>query len=272
MEDILILDEKGSAKRAAGLFDALGGGRSAQAHRLLFVCAHDDDAAIGAGMVMALAAGLGAEVHVAIVTDGRMGYYKIEERSSLVQIRARETMVAYRHLGLDEKNIHLLGFPDGDTWRYMGRRVAQSGDPDVKGYTGIENSLCWVLRKVRPTIVFSASLEDIHPDHKSVNQELLISIFHASNGIWPELGVPIARPDLFEWPTYMRPVGQPAIGLFAGSQLFERKLEAIAMWASQADIIGQLISSQRAAGPQEFLWHPGFSLYDWQACAREFGR
>ncbi len=231
--------------------------------RLLFVSPHDDDAAIGAGMAIKLAIEAGAWVDVAIVTDGRMGYLSRLQRDSIVQTRRTETEHAYMRLGVQRRNIHWLGFPDGDTWRYIGRRKSQPGDLGVyKGHTGLQNALTAVLRLARPHVVFSPCLQDIHPDHKAVNMELLISIFHATSGIWSELGSPIRRPELFEWPTYMRPHGEPVVGLFGSKDVFEAKLDAIAKWESQTEIIAQLIDTQRAAGPVEFFWKPALDVYD----------
>lgn len=230
--------------------------------RILFVSPHDDDAAIGAGMAIKLALEAGAWVDVVIVTDGRMGYHASMVRDSITQTRRHETYLAYRELGVPRECIHWLGFPDGNTWNYIGRRKSKPGDEGVYyGYTGLENAFTAMLRRARPEVILCPSLSDIHPDHKAVNVELLISIFHAISGIWPELGSPIKRPTLFEWPTYMKPSGNPVIGIFGGKELFETKLDSIAQWASQKEIIAQLIEAQRSAGPVEFLWKPELDVY-----------
>lgn len=258
--------QKGDSKQKINILEALG--LTQEKPRLLFVCPHDDDAAIGAGLTMLLAAEAGCEIHVVIVTDGRMGYYDDSERDQIVEIRREETVKAYGSLGVKPEHIYRLEFPDAQLWNYIGRREANPGEPEINSFTGIENGLCWAIRKARPDAIFSASLADIHPDHKAVNMELLISIFHAISGIWPEMGsiydasgLPLLRPKFFEWPTYMRPNGDPAVAILEADELMQSKCVAIGMWASQTEIIAEIVAALTKAGPHEFLWEPSLGIY-----------
>ena len=78
------------------------------------------------------------------------------------------------------------------------------GDPtEVEGASGLQNAYPHVLRQVRPTRVFLPTITDLHPDHRIVNEEMLISLFHAQGSIWPELGPPVAVvPAVYEYATY----------------------------------------------------------------------
>lgn len=220
---------------------------------VLFVSPHDDDAAIGAGMLINLLVRVGVQVHVAVVTDGRMGYFRSEFRNTIVGVRRDETVRAYRLLGVPESQVHFLGFPDGNTWSFLGRRLAQPGEPSIEGHTGLENHLTWVVRQVKPKIIVTAALEDIHPDHKAVAMAVPIVRFHASNGIWPELGPAIPEPRLMEYPVYRQPTGNPVLAV-CSDEAFEQKLTAIAAWGTQTEIIAGIMKDVVASGPVEYIW------------------
>ena len=78
------------------------------------------------------------------------------------------------------------------------------GDPGAfAGAVGLQNAFARCLRQVRPTRVFLPTSADLHPDHRIVHEEMLISLFHAQGAIWPELGEPIAEvPAVYEYAVY----------------------------------------------------------------------
>lgn len=241
------------------LAEALGADPSREP--ILFVQPHDDDAVVHAGMTIALLAAEGFDVHVALATGGEMGYCSLEERGRIAEIRRAETVKAYGLLGLAEDRIHFLGFADGDTYRYIGRRVAGPGDPELGGYTGLENSLTWIIRRIAPRRIFTPASSDLHPDHQAVNKELLISLYHATGDIWPELGLPCAAvPEVFEYPCYVALNSPPDMMIEAGEAFFERKLAAIGCYASQRQI-ALTIAAVREGGPVEFLRNLRFAFY-----------
>lgn len=228
--------------------------------RILFLHPHDDDAIVGAGLTVALAAAEGFDVHVAIVTGGQMGYCSMDDRSSIVEIRRSEALASYKLLGVDESRVTFLGYEDGKTYNYIGRRLACEGDPAIEGYTGLENHLTWIIRKVAPQRIIAPANTDLHPDHQAVSKELLISIYHASGDIWPELGKPCALPEVLEYPCYVNLSEPPNIMIETDDALFQRKLAAIGCYVSQKQIEGT-VQSFREAGPIEFLRNIRFSLY-----------
>lgn len=220
--------------------------------RLLFVTPHDDDAIIGAGLTLATALQKGVAVKVAIVTDGSMGYCSQSDRDTIVGTRWCETIAGYGSLGLKEENLFPLGFPDGQTRQYQGRRLAtRPRDPEIAGYTGMQNSLTRLFRIIRPTHVFTTAQSDIHPDHKAVEEEVRISIFHAASAIWGELGPSCEKPELFTWGTYpLLPRRKVNLTVRAPQELFEKKLDALSHYKSQGQI-AQLIEEIRGIGPIE---------------------
>lgn len=240
--------------------------------RFLFVSPHDDDAAIGAGMIIMDALKHNIDVYIAIVTDGRMGYESEVERDGIVERRRQETVRAYLELGVPEKNIHFLGFPDADTWSYIGRRPAREGDPEIAGFTGMTNSLTWIMRKVAPHTVFVACSRDFHPDHQSVNMVTLMCVGHAASGIWQELGDPCEIEALYEYAVYRRPKKGPEIGFFGDSTDCDNKMRVIGVWESQATIIREIVGRQKDGGACEFLWRVDRSIYNPRETADLFSK
>lgn len=248
-----------SIKKKATLADTLS--ITPGKDRLMFVSAHDDDSPIGAGLIIAQAVKEGFDVDAVISTNGRMGYCTDDQRDKIIDIRAAETMKSYEVLGVDEKNVHWLGFDDGSMYSYIGRRKAGVDANAVKGYTGLENHLTEIIRRLKPTIIFTPSGSDLHPDHKVVYKELLISIFHASGDIWPELGEKVDLPEIYEYPTYVKLDDDPEIMFEADAELLKKKMECIKCYESQLQI-DSLVKAIEKAGPVEFFRNLNFELYD----------
>lgn len=229
----------------------------------LFLSPHDDDAIIGGGLMIAAALSEGVPVHVAVVTDGAMGYCSMAEKGRISDIRRKETYASYGLLGVKRQNIHWIGYPDCQLTRYQGRVAAQAGDPDVRqGFTGLQNTFTELLRTVRPTQVFLPTSADLHSDHRIVHSELVISCFHAAGAIWPELGEPLERPPyLHEMAVYCNFPTPPRLQIRAPMAAFKRKLDAIAEFRSQRQI-KVLVRLIERGGPLEYLRPVEFELYN----------
>jgi len=117
----------------------------------LFVSPHDDDIVLGGGLIFQVGIAAGTEVHVAIVTDGRMGYCHIEQRDSIAAIRAEEARKSFAILGLAPQRLHLLGFPDGGLARYRGSFFADGDSGRAAAPLGMQIAFARLLRQVRPT-------------------------------------------------------------------------------------------------------------------------
>ncbi len=244
--------------------DKLGevmGFTDAARERWLFVAPHDDDAVIGGGLWVDAAVQAGVQVDAIIVTDGRMGYCSAAQRLDIVPIRREETYESFAITGVPRQRVQYIGYPDAGLFDLQGRRVAKPGEPALEGHVGLQNAMTWHLRRVRPTRVFVPSPADLHPDHRITYQELMISIFHASGAVWPELGKRLdLLPTVYEMAVYCDFSGPPNLHLSADAGAFEKKLEAIAAYRSQEQI-AQLVSNLRKAGPTEYLREVIFPLY-----------
>ena len=215
----------------------------------LFVSPHDDDTVFGAGLLV-------------LATDGSMGYCSEEERQSIVDIRRKETFNCYQHLGVAAENIHWLGYPDCNLYYHRGRREASTDDATaIEGFTGLQNAFTYHIRKAKPTQCFLPTSSDLHPDHKIVHEEFLISLYHARGAIWPELGPPVEKiPSVHEFACYCNFPEPPDLQIKTSPELLQKKLESIAEFKSQKQIDADIEIIKRA-GPVEYIRDLHFKLY-----------
>ena len=230
--------------------------------RFLFISPHDDDVVLGGGLLVQLAVRENIPLQILIVTDGGMGYCSSEERNTISEIRRKEAYQCYKSLGVPDESIVWLGFPDSQINLYRGKRVASAEDKVViEGCAGLQNAFTYWLRKVSPTQCFLPTSNDLHPAHKMIHEEFLISIFHAAGSIWPELGTPIEKvPYVHEIGVYCDFPVPPNLRMKTPESYFEKKLNAIAAFKSQRQITS-LINIVRQSGPYEYLMALDFKLY-----------
>lgn len=230
--------------------------------RFLMISPHDDDAVLGAGLLIQLAKRENAPVHILIVTDGSMGYCSAEEKDAIAQIRRRESFECYQSLGVPRENIIWLGFPDCRLSNYRGRHPAEPNDPlAISGFVGLQNTFAYYLRKMNPTQCFLPTHSDLHPDHRIIHEEFLISLFHAAGNIWPELGKSLDKvPYVHTFAVYCDFVAPPTLRMRTPLVYLENKLKAIAAFRSQRQI-SSLIENVRHCGPEEYIQAMDFKLY-----------
>ena len=239
--------------------------------RWLFVSAHDDDIAAGAGLTLLAGLANGVTSFAAYCSNGRMGYCSPEQRMNIVQIRKEEADRSFEYLGLPKENLIRFDYDDGCLMQESGRRFAESEDRnELFGGVGLQNSLTWMLRKVKPTRLFLPNHRDLHTDHKAVHMDLLVSIFHAWGTIWPELGEPSTEiPKLYEYATYSDFVSPPTMRIRVPDELVHRRLESIAMYKSQTQI-GLIVEALRKVGGIEYLLEMEFDLIQHEKYATLF--
>jgi len=255
----LLGDERRVANTLAGVSKHWQGDKEC----FLFVSPHDDDVVLGGGLLIQLAQLENVPVYIMIVTDGAMGYCSNEEKDTISQIRQAETFECYQSLGIPKENIFWLGFPDCQLKLYTGRRAADENEKAVyQGFTGLQNAFTYFLRKTRPTQCFLPTPTDLHPDHKIVHEEFLISVFHASGNIWPELGKPLEKTTYFnEMAVYCDFPTQPQLQMKTPMSFLEKKLQAIGAFRSQKQI-ESLIKIVRNAGPYEYMRAVDYNFYN----------
>lgn len=227
----------------------------------MFLAPHDDDIVCGAGLTFLASLAEGIKTHAVLTTSGSMGYCHIAQRGVIAEIRKKEAAASFAAMGLPAENLHRLEYDDCSLYQNAGRRFHDGQLPTIiAGATGLQNSFTWILRKIRPTRVFLPTQTDLHPDHKMVSSEMMISIFHAQGGIWPELGASIERiPKLYEYATYSDFITPPTIRVRTSEALLEKKLAGIAEYKSQEQI-ELLIEVQKKAGSQEYIREADFDI------------
>lgn len=164
--------------------------------RLLVFAPHCDDETIGAGGTIAEARRRGIPVRLVFFTNGDGSRStqiavdaKLRRRTTFVQLaklRQQETLKAAKALGVGEKDVVFLGYPDGGTkelwlrhWKrdnlyrssYTGAN--RSPYPNARTpkapYCG-EQALADVqgaLRDFRATVIITTHPGDTHPDHQA---------------------------------------------------------------------------------------------------------
>src|SRR5207248_6206590 len=178
-------------------------------------------------------------------------------------IRKAETYDSFKILGVAESQVAWIGYPDGDLYTLQGRRKHRADDEvdGIEGYVGLCNAFVHHLRRTRPARVFVPTIADLHPDHQIVNNEMMISLFHAAGAIWPELGKPLADvPKVYELAIYCDFPQPPQLEVRADAAAFETKLQGIAAYRSQLQI-ERIVENIRGAGPYEYLRELNFRFY-----------
>jgi LmbE family N-acetylglucosaminyl deacetylase len=228
----------------------------------MFVSPHDDDVVIGAGLTFQVGLAEGAQVHAVVVTDGRMGYCRFEQRRNITKIRRAEAEKSFQLLGLPLDRLRFIECPDCNLNAYRGRHFTTIGAPtEIEGAGGMQNAFTHALRQIRPNRVFLATSTDLHPDHQIVHEEVLISLFHAQGNIWPELGPTIAEvPKVYEFACYCDFSEPPQIRIETPPAMLETKLQGILAYASQEQI-ESVVAIQRNVGPIEYLRELAFHFY-----------
>ncbi len=230
--------------------------------RFLMISPHDDDAVLGAGLLIQVAKRENVPVHILIVTDGSMGYCSLEEKETIADIRRNESYRCYQSLGVPRQNIVWLGFADCRINEFRGRTPAEPGGPlTIAGFTGLQNAFTHHLRQIRPTQCFLPTANDLHPDHRIIHEEFLISLFHAAGNIWPELGEPLESvPYVHTFAVYCDFAAPPTLRMRTPTSYLENKLNAIGAFRSQRQI-SSLIENVRHCGPEEYIRAIDFRLY-----------
>lgn len=126
------------------------------AGRILALAAHPDDEVLGAGGVLALAAGRGSSIRVWIATDGTAQEGAPEGGTAAYgELRREEARRAARALGVPPPVFG--GMAD--------RTLAESGD-------ALDRSISAEIADFEPDLVLCPSPAEIHPDHRALSEAL----------------------------------------------------------------------------------------------------
>jgi LmbE family N-acetylglucosaminyl deacetylase len=181
------------------------------ADRVLVVAPHADDETLGCGGTIGLHLEAGDEVCVAIVTDGGNSRAGNLERSDMVARRHEEAGRAVKALQSGSGgSIRLLryGLPEG-RW----------------GMPELEQLLECLLDEYKPTIIYSVSRVDFHPEHVRVAGAL-------ASALEGERGGPAIRVRVYELQVPLTPT---LVNLVAHiGSTWQRKWRALAAYRTQS--------------------------------------
>lgn len=156
--------------------------------RLLIVAPHCDDETLGAGGLIAQARKKGTPVHVVFLTNGdafpaacalvaRRVPPQAHDYVHLGELRQKEALAALRQLGVEQKEVTFLGYPDQGlralwetNWlpnKPFRSRFTQRSSTPRGPYCGqnVKRDLTALLESFRPTDVYVTHPADDHADH-----------------------------------------------------------------------------------------------------------
>lgn len=227
------------ALAAAGRMSQVGecvkegdGTEGAFTRNVLFICAHDDDEAIGAGGTIRKLADAGTRVVTLIFAEGNEGYSQLAERYRIVEERRKERAEAQKILGTAECVAHSYhDFANLDCEE-------------------VYREIMRVVRLVRPSVVFTHAAGD-YLSHQSLAAVAPEAVQQAGWLCSLELGEPWRVERLYHFPI-MELMGRPShIVDITGT--FEAKLRAMKAYRSQhrviPGILEQLETKARASVP-----------------------
>jgi LmbE family N-acetylglucosaminyl deacetylase len=144
--------------------------------RVLLVAPHPDDETLAAGGLLQRARSVHAAARVVFVTDGennpwaqrateRRWRIGPDDRERWGVRRRGEALAALRCLGLEERQVEFLGFPDQGITRLL-----LAGDDDLA------EALAREIERFRPTVLVAPALQDLHPDHSALAVLLRVAL------------------------------------------------------------------------------------------------
>ena len=174
--------------------------------RVLILAPHPDDEAIACAGIIQQALGAGAKVKIVYLTNGdhnELAFIVYEKRLTfrqgefiyMGQVRQKEAIKAMEYLGLNEKDLVFLGYPDYGTFNIFTQywqtakpfrdrltrisSVPYRDNPSYRApYYGesILNDLTQQIRDFKPDKIFVSHPADVNVDHKSLYLFLQVAL------------------------------------------------------------------------------------------------
>ncbi|MGD8413551.1 MAG: PIG-L deacetylase family protein [Candidatus Latescibacterota bacterium] len=133
-------------------------GADAMGRSAVVFAPHPDDETLGCGGTILRKTGVGAEVSLVVMTDGKGSHRDLMDEGRIGEIRAREVETAASRLGIPAAKVHQFGFPDKGL-------DAIAGEP-VKRVSAL-------LEDARPDELYIPYLHDVTPDHVETRRVVL---------------------------------------------------------------------------------------------------
>lgn len=215
---------------------------------VIFVAPHDDDAFLGAGLLLEAVLRSQGNVYILIVTDGQNGYFKEEEKDTIEDTRRIATVAAAEVYGLKEQNIVWLHYTDGNLMQECTTTIPQENHVET---SGLIKQITSVFREYKATRVVMPHADDDHLDHRIVNLAAKTSICHANGAIWQHLGSSANIRTVLEYAVYREFAKIPDLLVEAPQSAFDKKLAALAEYEKCQPQISGMVEEVRQNGPLE---------------------
>jgi hypothetical protein len=131
--------------------------------RVMVLCPHDDDGALGAGYAILAALAHKAEVTVGILCDGWAGYSTPADAPGIVQRRAAETLNAYQQMGVPPSQVLRFNYPDFSLLNWRGWKLPG-------GENGEMTQVLPAMRRLKITRLLLPNPYREHIDHEAAYQ------------------------------------------------------------------------------------------------------
>lgn len=193
---------------------------------LVAISPHDDDCIIGTGGLLYNMSQRKIKTYVLIMTDGSLGYSKIEQKNNIKQIRREEAQKAYKILGVTP---YFLDYPDMNLVEF---KCWEKSD----GKEGAYQKILRMLRNLRPETVLIPNRLDWHPDHREAF-EIGYSIANLAAGVAViDFGEPIELRHIISYKVWNEL--KKTTHCFELSEETQKiKEKALSQFKSQADIL-----------------------------------
>lgn len=210
--------------------------------KVAFLSPHDDDALLGAGYLIKAVVESGGIPLVFIFCKGDAGYSSVEEKATIIKTRKKETIEAYKKLGVRDGALFHSEIPDFSLPPYVNR--------DLPRGKGLFEEQVKLFRKEKVSRVVFASGYYEHWDHTAVFHMGVYTSPQAGDPVLADLGEPHAPKNYYVYsvwgdfePRKSAPEGIRADkGILVDGEQEQEVREAIQAFASQKRIFQTIVT------------------------------
>ncbi|MGI6207472.1 MAG: PIG-L deacetylase family protein, partial [Anaerolineae bacterium] len=225
-----------------------------------------DDGALGAGYLTMAALANGADVFVLVFCDGWAGYSTPEEASTIVEVRARETLEAYSKLGVPPERVLRMGYADFSVLPYIGWHLDS-------GKLGTIANVVPTLRRLKVTRLLIPNGYREHADHEAVHRVGAYDGPQVGDAILAEYGKADPVRSFLQYAVWADLSPEDALvtgedvrlranrAVVATDKVESTVMDALRAWKSQGQVIEGLVD-QRAGRKRSDGWLEVYYSFD----------
>ncbi|MHA1273170.1 MAG: PIG-L deacetylase family protein [Promethearchaeota archaeon] len=212
---------------------------------------HDDDAILGAGYCLLCCLENHANIYIIIFHDGSAGYTNIKFKNRIVEIRRKETINAYKVLGISEKNIIRYDLPDFSGIHFLGWKLPWSTKEGLFS-KNIEN-----LRRIKATRLILPNGYREHLDHLAVYISAIFDGPQVGDSVIIDYGIPSKIKSYLQYSVWAKFSPENALinqrspdirankAIVVNKKIEEKIIEALKEFKTQEDIISYILEVRK---------------------------